>query len=188
LAGPSSPATDATVVTGKCYEYEYKVADNVGNATTYGPSGPVKVNTSGPALTGISSTNGNGILEAGDTLTLTFSDPLNASSIPTSGKIVQKKTGKGAEATIAVTGITGGTEGWSTGAKSYQTEGTESEFNETASVSGNTAKVTVGSKVTGTTPIAGATGTATGTVNPAVKDVFENAASAGTFSISAKFW
>jgi hypothetical protein len=189
LAGPSSPATDATVVTGKCYEYEYKVSDNVGNATTYGPSGPVKVNTSGPALTAIASTNGNAILETGDTLTLTFSDQLNSSSIPTSGTVLQKKNGGGAKATIAITGITAGTEGWSTGVSSgYQTEKTESEFNETASVSGATVTVTVGSKVKGTTPIAGTTAAATGTVNAAIKDVFENAASTGTFSISAKFW
>jgi hypothetical protein len=188
-AAPSSPFSDATVASGRCYAYEYKVSDNVGNAATYGPSEAVKVNTAGPSLTGISSTNGNGILETGDTLTLTFSDQLSASSIPASGKIVQKKTGVGAMASEAITGITSGTEGWSTGVSSgYQEKSTEAEYNETASVSGNTVKVTVGSKVKGSGTIAGSTGTATGVVLSSVKDLFENAASTGTFSLSAKFW
>jgi hypothetical protein len=188
-AGPSSPATDATVATGKCYEYEYKVSDNVGNAVTYGPSSAVKVNTTGPSLTAISSTNGNAILEAGDTLTLTFSEPLLASSVPTSGTLVQAKTGNGAAATLAITGITSGTEGWSTGSSSgYQEKNTNVEYNETASVSGGTVTVTVGSKVKGNGTIASTTANMTGVVNPGVKDLFENTASTGAFSISAKLW
>jgi large repetitive protein len=187
-AGKSSPATD-TVATGKCYEYEYSVADNVGNATTYGPSGVLRVNTAGPSLTGISSTNGNGILEPGDVLTLTFSDTINAASIPSTGIVKQAKSGVGAAATVAVTGLTGGTEGWSTGVSAgYQEKQSSVEYNETASASGSTVTVTVGSKVKGSGTIAGATGTVTGTVNTGVSDVFGNTASTGTFSISAKFW
>jgi hypothetical protein len=186
-AGPSSPFSDTTVASGKCYQYQYKVADNVGNATTYGPSGTLKVNTSGPALTSMSTAGGNGILETGDVLTLTFSQTILASSVPTSGTIVQAKAGGGANATVSITGL--GTE-WSLGSSSaYQTSKTSAEFNETASVSGSTATVTVGSKVGGTTPIAGSANTVTGTLSSSVKDVFENNASATAFSLtSTKLW
>jgi hypothetical protein len=188
-AGPTSPFTD-TVVSGKCYEYQYKASDNVGNTTTYGPSGVLKVNTSGPALTGISSTNGNGLLETGDTLTLTFNEQPLASSVPTSGTLVQAKAGTGASATLTITGITSGTEGWSLGSNSaYQEKSTSVEYNESAAVSGSTVTVTVGSKVKGSGTIASTTANMTGVVNAGVKDqFFENSASTGTFSISAKLW
>jgi hypothetical protein len=186
-AGATSPATDATVVNGKCYEYEYKAFDNVGNTSTFGPSGAVKVDTTAPSLTGISSTNGNGILEAGDVLTLTFSEPVAASSVPSSGTVTQSREGNNA-AKVAITGITG-TEAWSSGDSKYQAKNTTSVFNETASVSGATVKVTVGSNVSGAaSPEAGASNAVTGVVSSGVTDLAGNGASSTPFSITARLW
>ncbi len=60
---PTSPYTDDAaggISSGHCYRYEYVVADNVGNSTTYG-SGDVKVDTTGPSAPSVtlSSATGN---------------------------------------------------------------------------------------------------------------------------------
>jgi len=55
--GQTSPFTNTGLENGKCYEYEYVVSDNVGNSVTYGPSTPVKVDTTAPSGS-ISYTNG----------------------------------------------------------------------------------------------------------------------------------
>jgi hypothetical protein len=186
-AGPSSPAADATVANNKCYEYEYKAFDNVGNATTSSASAPVKVDTTAPTLTAITSTNGNGILETGDVLTLTFSESIAASSVPSSGTVTQSREGNNA-AKLAITGLTG-TEAWSTGDKEYEEKNTSIVFNETASISGATVKVTVGSNVSGAgNAKAGASSPVTGTVNSSVTDLAGNGASSTPFSITTKLW
>jgi hypothetical protein len=175
------------VANNKCYEYEYKAFDNVGNAATSSASGPVKVDTTPPTLTAITGTNGNGVLETGDVLTLTFSESIAASSVPTSGTVTQSREGNNA-AKLAITGLTG-TEAWSTGDSEYQTKNTTTVFNESASVSGATVKVTVGSNVSGASnPKAGTSSPVTGTVNSAVTDLAGNGASSTPFSITTKLW
>ncbi len=186
-AGPASPAADATVANNKCYEYGYKAFDNVGNTTTSGASAPVKVDTTPPTLTAITSTNGNGILETGDVLTLTFSEPIAAASVPTSGTVTQSREGNNA-AKLAITGLTG-TEAWSTGDSEYQTKNTTTVFNESASVSGATVTVTVGANVSGAgNPKAGTSHAVTGVVSSSVTDLAGNAASSSSFSITTKLW
>jgi hypothetical protein len=48
--GLASPYADTTVTSGKCYEYEYQVPDNVGNTTTYTSSNVVEVDTAPPTV------------------------------------------------------------------------------------------------------------------------------------------
>jgi len=82
--GPSSPATDATVANGKCYEYEYKASDNVGNTTTSSASGTVKVDTTAPKAEKIEAKNGTGTAhktDAKDVITYTFSENIDPASI-----------------------------------------------------------------------------------------------------------
>jgi hypothetical protein len=186
-AGPSSPFADTGVANNKCYEYEYRGFDNVGNSSTYGPSSATKVDTTAPALTGISSTNGNGLLESGDVLTLTFSEPIAASSVPATGTVTQSREGNNA-AKLAITGLTG-TEAWSTGQTAYEEKNTSTIFNESAAVSGATVKVTIGTNVSGAgNAKAGTSSAVTGVVSSAVTDIAGNAASATPFSITAQLW
>src|SRR5207244_798645 len=54
------------ISTGRCYQYEYVVYDNVGNATTYASS-DIKVDTSGPSVPSLSlsSASGNTFINGG---------------------------------------------------------------------------------------------------------------------------
>jgi hypothetical protein len=186
--GTSSPFTDGTSATGNCYEYKYTVSDNVGNSVTYGPTTAVKFNSTGPALTGISSTNGNGILETGDVLTLTFNEPIAASSIPTSTTITMSRSGNNT-ARLSITGITTGSEGWDTGDSAYMTKNKTTVFNATTSVSGSSVKVTVGSNVSEPgTATAGSGKPVVGVLNSGITDLFGNTASSSSFLITVTLW
>lgn len=48
--------TDATVVSGNCYEYQYLVSDNTGNQATYTSSNVIYAETTGPSAPGTPST------------------------------------------------------------------------------------------------------------------------------------
>jgi hypothetical protein len=84
-AGPASPFSDTTVVNNKCYEYEYKASDNVGNTTTSGASGTAKVDTTAPKASAITAVNGTGATahktDAKDVITYTFSENVDPSTI-----------------------------------------------------------------------------------------------------------
>ena len=76
------------MTSGHCYQYEYLVSDNVGNQATYTSTSVAEVDTSGPQVTAIASQQsgggaGNGTLEVGDKLILTFNQSLAAASVPT---------------------------------------------------------------------------------------------------------
>jgi hypothetical protein len=78
---------DTSVVTGRCYRYEWLVSDNVGNQATFTSSAIARVDTSGPQVTAIASqelsgATGDGFLEVGDKLILTFNQSLAAGSLP----------------------------------------------------------------------------------------------------------
>jgi len=84
-AGPTSPFSDSTAANNKCYEYEYKAADNVGNTTTSSASGAVKVDMNAPKAASIAATNGTGATahkaDAKDVVTYTFNENVDPASI-----------------------------------------------------------------------------------------------------------
>jgi PKD repeat protein len=189
-AGVSSPYTDSTVTTGHCYEYEYTVSDRAGNSTT-SAAATVKVNTTKPALTAIADTTPGstaGLPQPGDVLTLTFSDPIAAASIPSSVTITY--TGNPlTSTTIAISGI-GASAAWSTGdpasARYSKSGGTSPVVTASTAVSGTTVKLTV-TKVSDPSVNLrpGGPGVVTGTLSSSIKDVFGNTASTSSFSSSS---
>ncbi len=188
--GLSSPFTDSTVSTGHCYEYEYTVSDKAGNSTTTAPA-TVKVNTTKPTLTAITDTTPGstaGLPQVGDVLTLTFNDPIAASSVPSS--VTLTYTGAtSAATTIAVSGI-GGSTPWSTGdtasTRYSKSGGTAAVVTASTAVSATKVTLTV-TKVTDPSGnlTAGGPGVVTGTLSSSVKDVFGNTASTSSFSSSS---
>ena len=82
LGSPAgSPYSDASISNGKCYEYEYRASDNVGNTTTYGPTSAVKP---GPKGLSISAVNGGGAkkkVDAKDVITFTFTESIDPATI-----------------------------------------------------------------------------------------------------------
>ncbi len=145
-AGQASPYSDTTVSSGKCYEYEYTVADRAGNSTTSAPA-TVRVISPDPTLTAIADTTPGSIAgrpQVNDALTLTFSAPIAASSIPSSVTITYARANTFSSSTITITGISSGT--WATGDSfrtPYTDTGTSPTLNATTTVSGSTVKLTV---------------------------------------------
>ncbi|HSZ68835.1 MAG TPA: PKD domain-containing protein [Solirubrobacteraceae bacterium] len=189
-AGAASPYTDSTVTTGHCYEYEYTVSDRAGNATTSAPA-TVKVNTSKPTLTAIADTTPGstaGLPQVGDVLTLTFSDAIAAASIPSSVTLTYTG-GTTGSTTVAVSGI-GATAAWSTGDSAFsryaKSGGTSPVVTANTAVSGTKVTLTV-TQVTDPSGNlkAGGPGTVSGALSSAVKDVFGNSASTGSFASSS---
>jgi len=77
----SSPYSDATALASKCYEYEYRASDNVGNTVTYGPTSAVKP---GPKALSITAVNGTGTkkkVDAKDVITFTFTESVDPATI-----------------------------------------------------------------------------------------------------------
>jgi hypothetical protein len=187
-AGPTSPYTDTTVTTGHCYEYEYTVPDLAGNSGT-SAAGAVKVNTAKPTLVSIADTTPGttaGLPQVGDAITLTFSDPIASSSIPSALGILYTRTGTAATQ-IALGGLSASSS-WSAGdsgniAHYTKIGGTAALVTVSAAVSGVSVKLTV-TKIADTSGnlTAGGPAAVTGVLNSAIKDVFGNTASTGSFT------
>jgi hypothetical protein len=73
-------SADTSVTSGNCYKYQYVVADNVGNSTTYTSSSVAKVDAVAPAVTAVTLANGNGTAQLNDTVTVTYSEPMDEST------------------------------------------------------------------------------------------------------------
>jgi hypothetical protein len=145
---------DTSVTNGYCYQYRYSVSDNVGNSATYTPSSqsPVDIDTT-PKITAISSlqsngTAGDGQLELGDKLVLTFDENLATATVPTTfASATEARVGSGI-VTLTIPGFTNGA--ISTGSGSYlagQATGTAT-FGGTATLVNNGASTTVTLTVT----------------------------------------
>ena len=140
-AGLASPFMDTTVTSGKCYEYEYVVSDLAGNRTTSAIS-TVRVNTTKPSLTGITDTTPGsvaGAAQVGDAITLSFSDQIEAASIPATLKLTYNRPLFGST-TLTAAGLASGS--WSLGdnigAKYANFGGTAPVLTVSTAVSGNT--------------------------------------------------
>ena len=187
-AGPTSPYTDTTVTSGHCYEYQYTVSDNAGNSSTSAASA-VKINTAKPALVGIADTTAGstaGLPQVGDAITLTFSDPIASSSIPSALAILYTRTGTITATQLGVGGLSNGN--WSAGDTLFtphytKTGGTSPLVTVSSSVSGVTVKLTV-TKIADSSGnlTAGGPGAVSGTLNSSIKDVFGNTASTSSFT------
>ena len=184
----TSPYTDTTVTSGHCYEYQYTVSDNAGNSSTSAASA-VKINTAKPALVGIADTTAGstaGLPQVGDAITLTFSDPIASSSIPSALAILYTRTGTITATQLGVGGLSNGN--WSAGYTLFtphytKTGGTSPLVTVSSSVSGVTVKLTV-TKIADSSGnlTAGGPGAVSGTLNSSIKDVFGNTASTSSFT------
>ncbi len=187
-AGPSSPYTDSTVATGHCYEYEYAVADVAGNSATSAPS-TVRVNTAKPTLATIADTTPGsiaGLPQVGDAITLVFSDPIAASSVPSSVTLTYTIRSSFGPTEVALSGLGNGN--WTAGDTGFaghytKSGGTAPVVTASTTVTGVSVKLTV-TKVTDPSHnlTAGGPGQVKGTLNAALKDVFGNTASTGAFA------
>jgi PKD repeat protein len=185
--GASSPFSDSTVTSGKCYEYEYEVSDKAGNTTT-SAAATVKVNTTKPSLTGITDTTAGtsaGKPQVNDVLTLTFSEPVEAASIPATVTLTYTRPASGST-TVAIGGIDG--TAWSTGdssvsAKYISATGASASATAKTTVSGSTVKLTITAINDPSNRFSsGGPATVSGTLASTIKDLFGNTASTSTFS------
>jgi hypothetical protein len=184
---------DTGVSSGNCYQYRYTVTDKVGNAVTYTSANVAKVDTSGPRVTAIASQQsgggpGDGQLQVGDKLILTFNQSLSAVSVPaTFAGATEISPGSFVDVTLNIPGITSGAQG--TGSPFYM-----SAPSTTATFGGTTALVNNGTATTVTISVTSLSGTATAASSgtlvfiPAstIKDGGGNAA-AGSFSTASAF-
>ncbi len=187
--GPASPFTDSSVSSGKCYEYEYEVSDKAGNTTTTSGA-TVKVSNAKPTLSGISDTTAGssaGKPQVNDVLTLTFSAPIEAASIPASVTLSYSRPTSGST-TVAISGISAST-AWSTGdssvsAKYLSATGATAAATAKTTVSGSTVKLTITALNDPSNRFSsGGPATLSGTLSPTIKDLFGNTASTSAFSI-----
>jgi hypothetical protein len=104
---------DTGVTSGNCYQYQYIVTDKVGNQAIFTSANGAKVDTSGPQVTAIASQQsggaaGNGKLENGDKLILTFNQNLLGVPATFSGA-TENALGSGLNVGLTIPGITNGT-------------------------------------------------------------------------------
>jgi hypothetical protein len=87
-----SSGADGGVQNNRCYMYRLVVTDRAGHVTTYAPTDIAQVDTSAPSLSAATSGGGTtGRMQAGDTLTLTFSEALDPATVPTSVTVTESR-------------------------------------------------------------------------------------------------
>ncbi len=132
------------------------VKDAAGNQASFAATAPADV--AKPVLLGVTDTNGttDGLIQAADTLSLTFSEALKASTVPAAPTVTESRPASG-NTTLSIPGVTNGA--LSMGAPDYvATASTAVTFAGSATASGTGLTVTVGACSTNCTrPTAPAT-------------------------------
>jgi hypothetical protein len=109
--GSSASAPDYAVIWSHqpvdgAYQLRARVLDGAGNATTSAPE-TVRVDNTAPTIVAVTSTDGNSTVEAGDTLTVEVSEPLDPASLPAVGSLTFSRS-SGAGTTMTIPGLTRG--------------------------------------------------------------------------------
>jgi hypothetical protein len=81
LTPAGSPYSDTSINNTHCYEYKYVASDNVGNATTYGPTSAVKPGPKGLSLTAENGGVTKKKVDAKDIIKFTFTESIEPASI-----------------------------------------------------------------------------------------------------------
>jgi PKD repeat protein len=187
--GASSPFTDTSVTSGKCYAYEYEASDKAGNTTT-SAAATVRVNSSKPTLSAIADTTAGssaGKPQVNDVLTLTFSQAIEAASIPATVTLSYSRPTTGST-TVTISSLSSGS--WSTGdgsagARYINATGATASATAKTTVSGSTVKLTITAVNDPSGRFAsGGPATVSGVLSPTIKDLFGNTASTNTFTFA----
>jgi hypothetical protein len=88
------------------YQVRARMLDAAGNATT-SASQTVRVDNTPPTVVAVTSADGDGTVEAGDTLTVEMSEPLDPASLPAVGSLTFSRPSDGG-ATMTIPGLTRG--------------------------------------------------------------------------------
>lgn len=184
---------DTSVTNGHCYQYRYLASDNVGNQATYTSANIVKVDTTGPQVTAITSLQssgsaGNGKLEVGDKLILTFDQALAASSVPTTfSGATETSPGSTQDVTLTIPGVSSGA--LDTGSRSYlAAASTTATFGGTATLANNGTATTVTLAVTSLSGAATAASTGALVFKPATTITEAGGiAASGSFTSQSNF-
>jgi hypothetical protein len=142
---PVSPYTDATVVTGKCYQYEYLSKDALGNTTTY-YSDAVKIDTSAPSAPTLTYSAFSNVYAADGTSTVYYRPGASSGSFTVTGAATDLQSGIGGF-TMPSLGAGWTTPSGTTGTQTYAfasaspatSSGTVTAFNGSAMTSATTA-------------------------------------------------
>jgi len=164
------------------------VRDAAGNQSSFVAAAPT--DQAKPVVVSITDTNGgiDGLMQAGDTLTITFSEALLASSVPTSVAVTENGGNGSATDKLAITGITTASDLGVTG--SYAGNSKSPSFgSSTASLSAKQITVTVAGTCTPTTgsncpPLTGGPGTFVFTPVATLTDLVGNGAT-GSLTLAA---
>ena len=184
---------DISVVHGRCYKYRYVVADYVGNQKIYTDGGDtVKVDTT-PKVTAIASQEadgsaGDGKLEPGDKLVMTFNVELAPATIPASFSGATEQKALVGNVFLTVPGITNGALDTSSAAYLSGIGAKTATFGGTVALSNAGAATTVTITVTGLGGDTTAASSGTLRFTPASSITgTDGTAAAGTFNTAAAF-
>ncbi|HET7516516.1 MAG TPA: Ig-like domain repeat protein [Actinomycetes bacterium] len=115
------------------YRVRARVLDKAGNATASDPR-VVRVDNTPPEVTEITAGDGDGKVEAGDGLVVSFSERLDPGSLPPAGRLTFGRTMAG-ETTIRLPGVSDGPVG--TGTRAWVRRGTSITYEGTLALEGD---------------------------------------------------